>query len=565
MKKTVSIILAILMITGVFTALPFTVTAAPDSRCIADGDNTDFGFLLYDDDTAAITEFHGSGTVVEIPEEIDGYTVDTIYDEAFMDDSSITKVVIPKTVLFIGKCAFQGMTALTEVHYMGSALEWQGIDIDGYNASITDETLTFEGAAQPKVIDSVSITGVVEPVAGQKPAFSASSGDDITIDGITLFDWYNSTDSCGMAEDEEFEAGKEYAVNMFIRPKTGCEFKTGKDVWESALTATINGTNATIMTVIGHKASEYIHLCAVFKTKSDEQSNIIDFVTVTGVTEPVGGCSPKEEANVSANVSVVTMQWYNVTDKKWVFSSDFFEEGKTYEVNVYIAVDPGYEFMTSGDGESTLVSAALNGSEAVVLGVSGEDVKKTMDVTYTFVAKPGKPQETTAPTEQPTEKPTEPQETTAPTEQPTEKPTEPQETTAPTEQPTDEPTDVIADKTVTKANPMKVTAVKKITAKANTLKKKNVSAAALKITKAQGKVSVKISKVYYKSGKKWKKASKALLKKFSLSAKGKLTLKKKLPKGSYRVYAQVTAKGKTVKNVKYKKKTVKPTIAVTVK
>ncbi len=108
--------------------------------------------------------------------------------------------------------------------------------------------------------------------------------------------------------------------------------------------------------------------------------------------------------------------------------------------------------------------------------------------------------------------------------------------------------DPTAAPVVKKTNPMKVTFANK-TLKVRTLKKKAYTYRAVRVTKAKGTVSY--SAKYANT-----KAKKAL--KF---AKGKLTVKKGTKKGKYKVTVTVKAKGTST----YKAKTMKKTVAVTVK
>ena len=105
------------------------------------------------------------------------------------------------------------------------------------------------------------------------------------------------------------------------------------------------------------------------------------------------------------------------------------------------------------------------------------------------------------------------------------------------------------------ANPIKVKA-KKPTVKYSKLKKKNQTISrkkAITVSKAQGTVTYKLS-----SAKKGKKSYK---KYFKVSKSGKITVKKKLKKGTYKVKIKVTAAG----NSTYKAATKTVTVSIKVK
>ena len=137
-------------------------------------------------------------------------------------------------------------------------------------------------------------------------------------------------------------------------------------------------------------------------------------------------------------------------------------------------------------------------------------------------------------------------ETVAPTDAPaTVAPTDAPATVAPTQAPAQNPTNPPKPAVVNKkANPMTVKAVNK-TFKAKKLKKKAQTFKAIKVSKAQGKVTYKVTK----KNKKLKFKN------------GKVTVKKKTKKGTYKITVKITAAG----NSAYNAKTVKKTIKVKVK
>lgn len=105
--------------------------------------------------------------------------------------------------------------------------------------------------------------------------------------------------------------------------------------------------------------------------------------------------------------------------------------------------------------------------------------------------------------------------------------------------------------TAKKANPIKVTAKTK-SVKLKKLKKKTQKVKSLTIKKAQGKVSIKITK-----------AKKNIKKFLKINTKGTLTIKKwkKAKKGTYKIKVQIKAKG----NTNYKSKTINKIVKVKVK
>lgn len=120
MKKSISIILSILMLLSIFTTVPFTAGAVTSG---------DYEYKLLEDNTIAITRYNGSETDVIVPTEIDGYKVSTVGGGAYINNvfesitipdgitrineysfffSTITKISISESVTDIQPGAFRG-------------------------------------------------------------------------------------------------------------------------------------------------------------------------------------------------------------------------------------------------------------------------------------------------------------------------------------------------------------------------------------------------------------------------------------------------------------------------
>nr|MCR5502379.1 leucine-rich repeat domain-containing protein [Lachnospiraceae bacterium] len=76
------------------------------------GTDADFTYNILNGSFISITKYKGTKTILEIPETIDGYTVQKI-GEAFRNNRSIQKVKLPDTVVSIEANAFWGCSALT--------------------------------------------------------------------------------------------------------------------------------------------------------------------------------------------------------------------------------------------------------------------------------------------------------------------------------------------------------------------------------------------------------------------------------------------------------------------
>ena len=78
-------------------------------------DDSDFSYLILDNDYCTITGYIGSDTDISIPQTIDGYTVQSISSGAFQNKTTLRGATLPNTVIAIGDNAFRGCTGLTAV------------------------------------------------------------------------------------------------------------------------------------------------------------------------------------------------------------------------------------------------------------------------------------------------------------------------------------------------------------------------------------------------------------------------------------------------------------------
>ena len=106
MKKTLDVILALLMVISVFPMGIVTAIAATS------GDYT----YTVTDSKATITAYSGTGGDITIPDNLDGYPVVNIGVSAFRNNRNITGVVIQSGLVKIGNFAFNGCTKLTNIN-----------------------------------------------------------------------------------------------------------------------------------------------------------------------------------------------------------------------------------------------------------------------------------------------------------------------------------------------------------------------------------------------------------------------------------------------------------------
>ncbi len=131
-KKIISIFLALICLIGLVSCggeektvkkLPPVVTVGlPENEKLTTSYETD-GFVvnLYKS-YAEIAEYKGKETIVTVPDAFMGIPVKLIGEYAFFENETLTSITLPDSLIVIGKSAFQGCSALTEV-VLGNHLE----------------------------------------------------------------------------------------------------------------------------------------------------------------------------------------------------------------------------------------------------------------------------------------------------------------------------------------------------------------------------------------------------------------------------------------------------------
>lgn len=105
-KKTVSLLLTLMMIIGVVTVAPFTSSAKTSG---------DYEYAILDDGTIEITEYDGTDSELTIPSELDSYKIKSIGEAAFCCCNSLTSVTVSDGIKVIGASAFEGCRKLATI------------------------------------------------------------------------------------------------------------------------------------------------------------------------------------------------------------------------------------------------------------------------------------------------------------------------------------------------------------------------------------------------------------------------------------------------------------------
>ena len=95
MKRIASLLIVLFLFCGAMATAEETVETRSDSTGI-------YEYVLLEDGSAEITGYSGDAEVLEIPAELDGYSVTSIGERAFFFCKNLTSVTIPDSVASIG-------------------------------------------------------------------------------------------------------------------------------------------------------------------------------------------------------------------------------------------------------------------------------------------------------------------------------------------------------------------------------------------------------------------------------------------------------------------------------
>ena len=183
-NKVISAMLSVLMVSGMFTAMPLAVNAAgtadtnetTTSAAVQSADDTqsdseeneynDFTYYTYFNEEnnrteAVIQGYRGSDSDVVIPNSIDGFLVTAISMYAFSGHSDLASITIPSTIQSIGEGAFLECNGLKKV-YVSSIEDWCKIDFS-YSDSDADADANPLSIGADLYVDNKLVTNVTIP------------------------------------------------------------------------------------------------------------------------------------------------------------------------------------------------------------------------------------------------------------------------------------------------------------------------------------------------------------------------------------------------------------------
>lgn len=249
-NKVISAMLSVLMVSGMFTAMPLAVNAAgtadtnetTTSAAVQSADDTqsDSEENEYNDFTyytrfneennrteAVITGYKGIDNDLVIPDSIDNAVVTAINMYAFSRRSDLVSITIPSTIQSIGDDAFFGCNGLKKV-YVSSIEDWCKIDFSSSDANPLN--IGADLYVDNKLVTDVTIPDGVKSIGkyafyGYSSLKSISFPSSIRSIGESAFDYCfnldkvyatNIEDWCKIKFEDEFSNPIFYAGKIYI-------------------------------------------------------------------------------------------------------------------------------------------------------------------------------------------------------------------------------------------------------------------------------------------------------------------------------------------------------------
>ena len=362
MKKSLSILLAVLMLVGIFAAVPVTAGAATISKIDVIGVFSPAAGA-YPDYTADVNSYNCK--------------VDSIYwydctNNIWINDS--TKFVEGNEYqVNVHVKADSGSGFATPDSSVSATVNSKKAQVSHVTLEDPEEYLNisynFTARAADTEIDTVTLNGVTEPEAGKtaKKTYNNNS----TYYTVKAFEWRLPDDS-SISSGYVFQTDSTYQARFYLAPKEGYRFG-------GSVKGTINGYNATVRNTAGRAYYEYICVTYNYTTGSEMNITKIDF---TDIVAPKAGESPKYTyKTASEGFTVEEVNWY--CDGNKVSASDKFEVGKTYNINIKLKAKSGYRFSVDYYDMNDY-TATVNGKNAEVNTITLDNPDEITRIRYTF-------------------------------------------------------------------------------------------------------------------------------------------------------------------------------------
>lgn len=377
-KKSVSIILSLLILISVFAVAPMTANAeVSNSGTVGDcqyefnsstGHLRIFGGTTIEKDGNGKMPWATDGPLSFNSSSVKSVTIEdgikTIGNGAFYWCKNLTSVTMPNNLTYIGKSAFSDCTGLKTIRlpfYL--------------------ETIDMAAFSNCTALESISFSTHIELI-GNEAFKGCTKLAEVTInDGAA-------------AEIGNYAFCDTALTDVFIPAGTTkigtCAF--GYDKGYSPIAA------FTIYTTEGSVGDTYVKNNIIHKDIfTVEYIKPITNVDFTDIVEPVVGESPSFTYNTTSEgftVKNAKPVWNNETDGTTVSATKTFKALKVYRVEFTLKANKGYRFAVNAEGKvrNTTVKGTINGQEAIITGdsITPED-EITVGLTFPKLIDPDDP------------------------------------------------------------------------------------------------------------------------------------------------------------------------------
>ncbi len=249
--------------------------------------------------------------------------------------------------------------------------------VGDHSDTVTDQVLfLFQAPAQTTVLDQISFH-LNQPEDGQKPS------KEIYIDATTLggysatnFQWMDKTTGQQMGANESFIAGHKYEVQITLEAEEDFAFAVDGDT--PALQALCNYQQAHVSSVGGATPDQAVQVTCDMGTCPAVVSTV-----KLDLCPPAAGAERELYPNVGTqNFTVYTVDWFDVTENRFMEKGELFQNGHHYTVQVWLEIDDGFQF--ANDGDTPQVKATINGKTAPVTDAYEQALDDMIVVNYDF-------------------------------------------------------------------------------------------------------------------------------------------------------------------------------------
>ena len=246
---------------------------------------------------------------------------------------------------------------------------------------------------EAKIIDTVVIDGVVDPVAGDRPNALADAPQDALYSVVNV-SWECYDDSQQPAEFVTmspyaiFAAGLDYRVNVYLKAADGAEFAVDQE-GNPTVTGTINGQAGTAKIYSeGMPAQTYICFSYSYPLLREE----IMQVDISGIDVPVAGSKPDYKADEFEELQyeVDKIIWEHLDTEKSpaefvkMDPNDKFENHHDYRLTVIVKAKKGGMFFIN-EFDDLQVTGTINGEPTIPAEpVEKKSPKEYISIFYDF-------------------------------------------------------------------------------------------------------------------------------------------------------------------------------------